>query len=149
MLEPAERVFVPVSQHIGAPAKPVVERGQKVVTGQVIAARDSYVSANIHATVSGTVGKIDKVPDISGFKRLAVQIDVEDDFWLEDIDRSESLVRICRLKADDIIKKVEDSGIVGLGGAAFPSHVKLNIPRGKKAGCHCRCTGYGTQYHNV
>lgn len=133
MLEPSGTVIVPVAQHIGAPAKPAVERGEKVVTGQVIAASDSFVSTNIHAPVSGTVGKIDMFREISGFKKMAIPIEVEGDRWIESIDRSDDLVRVCRLKADEIIKKIGDSGIVGLGGATFPSHVKLSTPRGKRA----------------
>jgi electron transport complex protein RnfC len=128
-----QSVTVPVSQHIGAPAKPTVQRGDRVLTGQLIAMNEGFVSTNIHSPVSGKVGKIDKFYDISGFKRLAIQIDVEGDQWVSDIDQTDELVSECLLSPGEIIQKVHESGIVGLGGATFPTHVKLSLPRGKKA----------------
>jgi electron transport complex protein RnfC len=128
-----ETVTIPVSQHIGAPAKVLVNKGDKVKTGQVIAESAGFVSANIHSSVSGTVAKIDLFPDSSGYRRMAVQINVEGDEWMDDIERSEDIVKDFSLESDQIVKKILASGLVGLGGATFPSHVKLSVPAGKKA----------------
>jgi electron transport complex protein RnfC len=122
-----------LSQHIGAPAASVVAKGDKVKTGQLIAKATGFVSANIHSSVSGTVTGIDLVADHLGIKKEAITIKVENDEWQEDIDRSDDIVREIKLTAEEILKKVADSGLVGLGGAAFPSHVKLSVPPGKKA----------------
>jgi Na+-translocating ferredoxin:NAD+ oxidoreductase subunit C len=127
-----ESVMITVSQHIGAPAEVVVNKGDTVKTGQVIARGKGFVSANIHSSVSGKVNKIDKVIDSTGYRQEAVFIDVEGDDWVENIDRSNDLVKDIRLSPEEIIKKCFESGIVGLGGATFPSHVKLSIPAGKK-----------------
>jgi electron transport complex protein RnfC len=128
-----KQVAIPISQHIGAPARPVVEQREQVVVGQVIARSEGFVSANIHASVSGTVAKIDKVMDSTGYKRDAIIIRVKDDEWLEDIDRSDDLIEKVDLSQEEILKKIAEAGIVGMGGATFPSHVKLAVPRGKKA----------------
>lgn len=128
-----EMVTIPVSQHIGAPAKVVVKRREQVKVGQVIAESGGFVSANIHSSVSGTVMKIEEAFDASGYKRMSVIIKVDGDEWLEDIDRSTDIVRECNLNSDEIIKKVAAAGIVGLGGATFPTQVKLMPPKGTKA----------------
>ncbi|MDR0385657.1 MAG: electron transport complex subunit RsxC [Prevotellaceae bacterium] len=129
--EGAVRIFL--SQHIGAPATPVVAKGDRVKVGQLIAKAAGFVSANIHSSVSGTVAGIEPVADHLGIKKEAITINVEDDEWMEDIDRSSSIVKDIRLTAGEILKKITDAGLVGLGGAAFPSHVKLSPPPGKKA----------------
>lgn len=126
-------VSIPVSQHIGAPATVVVKKGDKVKVGQVIAKSSGFVSANIHSSVSGTVQKIDKVMDSSGYKRQAVLIKVEGDEWEESIDRSTDLIKEIKFSSQEIITKVAEAGIVGLGGATFPSHVKLSVPKGMTA----------------
>ena len=130
-----KQVAIPISQHIGAPAKPVVEQREKVKIGQVIATSAGFVSTNIHATIAGTVAKIDKVLDSSGYKRDAIIIKAgkEEQEWAEGIDLSDDLVKDFTLEKDEIIKKVLEAGIVGLGGATFPSHVKLSVPKGRKA----------------
>jgi electron transport complex protein RnfC len=132
-LPPPELAVIPVSQHLGAPAKVVVDRGDQVKVGQLIAESAGFVSTNIHASVSGKVLKVDQFLDPSGYRRMAVQIQVEGDEWLESIDRSDDLVRNSALKGEDIRKKILEAGIVGLGGATFPSHVKLMVPQGKTA----------------
>ena len=132
-LDPPETVSIPLSQHLGAPAKPVIKKGDKVLTGQLIAKGDTFISANIHSSVSGTVTKIDDVTDTSGYRRKAVVIKVEGDEWMEEIDRDPSLIKDCSLSKEEIIKKISELGIVGLGGATFPSHVKMMVPKGKKA----------------
>ncbi len=125
------QVSVPIAQHIGAPSTPVVERGDSVKVGQIIAKSSGFVSANIHSPVSGKVFKIDKVLDASGYKRMSIIIKVDGDEWEESIDRSTTLNREIMLSAEEIIKKTGEAGIVGLGGATFPSHVKLSVPPGK------------------
>ncbi len=132
-LESPESVAIPLSQHLGAPAEAVVEKGDNVQTGQLIAKGQSFISANIHASVSGKVTKIDKVTDASGYRKMAILINVEGDEWAEGIDRDEGLIKDCNLTAGEIIKKINENGIVGMGGATFPSHVKLKVPKGKKA----------------
>ena len=127
-----ECVTIPVSQHIGAPATTIVNKGDSVRTGQVIAICKGFVSSNIHSSVSGKINKIDSVIDSSGFKQTAIVIDVEGDEWIETIDRSREIFREIKLTPEEITKRCLDSGIVGMGGAAFPSHVKLTIPEGKK-----------------
>jgi len=127
------KVSILVSQHIGAPATILVAKGDKVKVGQLIAQSSGFVSANIHSSVSGTVESLDAVMDSSGYKRTAITITVEGDEWEESIDRSKDLNKTISLSAEEIIKKISASGIVGLGGATFPSHVKLSIPAGKKA----------------
>ncbi len=132
-LPPPPVVIIPVSQHIGAPAKVLVIKGDKVKTGQLIAESGGFVSANIHSSVSGTVLKVDAFPDSTGYRRLSVQIQTEGDDWVSDIDLSPELKKDFDLTSEEIIKKINLAGLVGLGGATFPSHVKLSIPQGKKA----------------
>lgn len=127
------KVYVPVSQSLGAPSKVVVEKGAIVKTGQLIAKGESFISANVHSPVSGKVAKIDEVIDASGYKRQAVFIDVEGDEWDESIDRSPEIIREISAGRDTIVRKINEMGVVGLGGATFPSHVKLMVPDGKKA----------------
>ena len=126
-----EQVSVPIAQHIGAPSMPIVSKGDEVKTGQLIAKSSGFVSANIHSPVSGKVFKIDDIPDAAGYKRKAIIIKTEGDEWDERIDRSEDLVTEITVSPEDIVKKIGEAGIVGLGGATFPAHVKLSVPRGK------------------
>lgn len=124
---------IPLGQHIGAPASALVKKGDVVKVGQIVAQSSGFVSANIHSSVSGTVAKIDGTLDSSGFKRQAIIINVDGDEWMDEIDRSADLVKEIKNSAEEIIKKVQDAGIVGLGGATFPSHIKLSPPPGKTA----------------
>jgi electron transport complex protein RnfC len=126
-------VFIPVAQHIGAPALPVVNKGDVVKVGQLIAKSSSFVSTNIHAPVSGKVKKVDVAPDSTGYTKQGIFIDVDGDDWMEEIDRSETLVKTSDLDGKAIIQKIQDAGIVGLGGATFPTHVKLVPPMGMTA----------------
>ncbi len=126
-------VFIPVGQHIGAPAEMVVQKGQTVKVGQLIARSSGLVSSNIHSSVSGTVTKIDTGPDTSGYPKTGIYIDVEGDSWEEQIDRSGDLKTEISADATAILAKIQEAGIVGLGGATFPTHVKLIPPKGMKA----------------
>ncbi len=126
-------VFIPVAQHIGAPSTPVVNKGDEVKVGQMIAKSSSFVSTNIHSSVSGKVKKVDFSADSSGYPKQGIFIDVVGDEWMEDIDRTETLIKDFNLTGKEIIQKIQDAGIVGLGGATFPTHVKLVPPKGMKA----------------
>lgn len=128
-----KQVVIPLSHYIGAPSEPVVKKGDLVKAGQLIGQASGFISANVHSSVSGKVAKIDVQLDATGYKRQAVFIDVDGDEWLETIDKSTELKRECNLSREEIIKKIKDAGIVGLGGATFPAHVKLSPPPGKKA----------------
>ena len=132
---PKVAVF-PLSQHIGAPAKPVVQKGDKVKVGTMIAEAGGFVSAPIFSSVSGTVLKLDTVVDASGYAKPAIYITVEGDEWEESIDRSSDLVTLKdrreELTPEVIKEKIKNAGIVGMGGACFPTHVKLSPPPGSK-----------------
>ncbi|NBC82914.1 MAG: electron transport complex subunit RsxC [Bacteroidetes bacterium] len=130
---PPDTVTIPVTQHIGAPSKVIVNKGDAVKAGQVIAQSEGFISTNIHASVSGKVVKVDSIVDSSGYKRPAVFIKVEGDEWLEGIDTSDALNENISVSDEEIIPKILEAGIVGMGGATFPSHVKLSVPRGKNA----------------
>ncbi|HPF94465.1 MAG TPA: electron transporter RnfC, partial [Tenuifilaceae bacterium] len=97
-----QQVVIPISQHIGAPASPVVAKGDKVVVGQVIAKSAGFVSANIHSSVSGTVASLDPVLDSTGYKKPAITIAVEGDEWLPEIDRTTELNKEIKQSAEEI-----------------------------------------------
>ena len=128
-----EKVFIPVSQSLGAPSKLIVEKGAIVKTGQLIAKGEAFISANVHSSVSGKVSRIEEVTDTSGYRRTAVVIDVEGDEWDEQIDCSKEVKAVITHSREEIVRKISEMGVVGLGGATFPSHVKLMVPEGKKA----------------
>ncbi len=128
-----EQVIIPIAQHIGAPATAIVQKGDYVKVGQIIAKSSGFVSANIHSSVSGTVLKIDNVTDASGYPKPSIILKVEGDEWSEEIDRTTAINRTVAFEKDEIIKKIADAGIVGLGGATFPTNVKLSPPPGTKA----------------
>ncbi|MCI1639674.1 MAG: electron transport complex subunit RsxC [Bacteroidales bacterium] len=138
-----DTVYISVAQHIGAPAKPIVAVGDKVVTGQPIAEPGGFVSAYIHSSVSGTVKSIGPRKDLAGKQQTTIEISVEGDEWAEDIDRTDSLVTVIPDDNKAILEKIRTCGVVGLGGATFPTHVKLSPPPGKKCetliinGCEC------------
>jgi Na+-translocating ferredoxin:NAD+ oxidoreductase subunit C len=146
-------VCIHLSQHLGAPAEPVVAKGDTVKTGQLIAKSTGFVSANIHSPVSGIVLKIEPAADASGYKKPAIFIEVHGDEWDESIDRSAELVQVPELTSEEIITRVNRMGIVGLGGATFPSHVKISVPAGKKAGIliinGVECEPYLTSDHRL
>ncbi len=128
-----EVVTIPLAQHIGAPAVAKVAKGDKVLTGQLIAEAGSFMSANIHSPVSGTVTAVDMAVNGQGLRQMMITIKREGDDWAEGIDRSDALVKVCPFSAQEIVAKIKDAGIVGMGGATFPTHVKLSVPPGKKA----------------
>ena len=126
-------VTIPLGQHIGAPAVAKVAKGDKVLTGQLIGEAASFMSANIHSPISGTVTAVDMQPNGQGLRQMTITIKREGDEWVESIDRSETLVKECSLEPQEIIERIKAAGIVGMGGATFPTHVKLSVPPGKTA----------------
>ncbi|MDO4955391.1 MAG: electron transport complex subunit RsxC [Bacteroidales bacterium] len=149
---PKQAVF-PLSQHIGAPAVPCVAKGDVVKVGTKIADAGGFVSAPIFSSVSGKVNKIDAIVDASGYRKPAIFIDVEGDEWEETIDRTDTLVKECDLDAKAIVEKIKNAGVVGMGGACFPCHVKLSPPPGSKPECvivnAVECEPYLTADHQL
>ena len=134
---PKQAIF-PMSQHIGAPAKPIVKRGDKVKVGTMIAEAGGFVSAPLFSSVSGTVTKVDNAIDASGYMRPAVIVAVEGDEWEETIDRSTKLEKLedhPELTPEEIVERIKKAGVVGMGGACFPTFIKLCPPPGAKAEC--------------
>ena len=129
---PAQMVVL-MNQHLGAPATPVVQKGDKVKVGQLIGEAQAFMCANVHSPVSGTVAKVEPCKDAFGLAKPAVYINVEGDEWMETIDRTPDIKRECTLEPKQIVDKLKEMGIVGLGGATFPAHIKYNVPEGKKA----------------
>ena len=148
-----KQVAVLMNQHLGAPATPIVAKGDKVKVGQMIAEAQAFMCANIHSPVSGTVNKIDVCKDMVGLNKTAIYIDVEGDEWMETIDRTPDIKRECALEPKEIVAKLKEMGIVGLGGATFPAHIKYNVPEGKKAEYliinAAECEPYLTSDHRV
>lgn len=130
-----EVVTIPLAQHIGAPAVACVAKGDRVLVGQVIATAGGFVSSPIHSSVSGVVKSVDMTADAQGNLKPSVTIAVEGDEWVESIDRSKEIAKNINLTPQEIVAKISEMGIVGMGGATFPTHVKLSIPAGKKAEC--------------
>mgnify|MGYP000024226323 CR=1 FL=1 len=144
------RVVIPLSQHIGAPCKPIVQKGDLVLAGQKIGEAGGFVSAPVHSSVSGKVVGIEPVELANGSTVSAVVI--ENDFqnnWVElhPAEHPETLT------AQELQTIVREAGIVGMGGATFPTHVKLSVPPGKKAECviinGVECEPYLTSDHRT
>ena len=134
---PKQAIF-PLSQHIGAPAKPVVQKGDKVKVGTLIAEAGGFVSAPIFSSVSGTVFKVDTAIDATGYRKPAIIINVEGDEWEESIDRSNKLELVAdhhELTPEEIVDRIKNAGVVGMGGACFPTFIKLTPPPTAKAEC--------------
>ena len=127
------QMVVLMNQHLGAPATPVVQKGDKVKVGQLIGEAQAFMCANVHSPVSGTVAKVEPCKDAFGLAKPAVYINVEGDEWMETIDRTPDIKRECTLEPKQIVDKLKEMGIVGLGGATFPAHIKYAVPDGKKA----------------
>lgn len=129
-----KQAIIPLGQNLGAPSKPLVKRGDEVKTGQLIGSGESFIAANLHSPFTGKVSKIDNFLDSSGYRRPAIVIDVqEEDIWEDGIDTSTTIKREITADRQTIIDTIKACGIVGLGGATFPTHVKLMVPDGKKA----------------
>lgn len=138
MAELPKQAIFPLSQHIGAPAKPVVQRGDKVKVGTLLAEAGGFVSAPIYSSVSGTVAKIDEEFDATDYRKPVIIVNVEGDEWEESIDRSDKLETLAdhpELTPEEIVSRVQAAGVTGMGGASFPTHVKLCPPPTAKAEC--------------
>ena len=120
---PKGDLVYPLNQHIGAPAIPVVKKGDQVKVGQLIAKAGGFVSANIHSSVSGVVKAIDSHMTISGNKADAIVI--ENDHQYEEIDFLANVKPLETMTKEEIRTAIQEAGIVGQGGAGFPTHVKL------------------------
>ena len=134
---PKQAIF-PLSQHIGAPAKPVVQKGDRVKVGTMIAEAGGFVSAPIFSSVSGTVAKIDTAIDATGYRKPAIYITVNGDEWEPKIDRSDKLETVeshPELTPEEIVNRIKNAGVVGMGGACFPTFIKLTPPPTAKAEC--------------
>lgn len=146
-------VYVPISQHIGIPAEIIVDRKDKVEIGQVIAKSGGFVSSNIHSPVAGTVTKLDMVIDSSGYKKqcIVIRTDAKNESNFQEIEYP--LKKEISLEPKEIVQRISDYGIVGLGGATFPSHVKLNVKEDKKLDCllinGVECEPYLTADHRL
>lgn len=131
-IQPPGRVYIPIACGAGAPSRPVVQEGDLVKKGQLIAQAGGCVSAPIHASVSGRIVGLEERIHVSGNRMTHIVI--ENDFqeeWAKEVQpRGEQ--EIAALSPKDIRSIIEESGIVGMGGAAFPTHVKLSIPEGKQ-----------------
>jgi len=146
-------VYVPIAQHIGIPAKIIVDRKDKVEIGQVVAKSGGFVSSNIHSPVAGTVTKLDMIVDTSGYKKQCIVIRTDQKNEANFETPEFPLLKEIILSQEDILKHVTDFGIVGLGGATFPSHVKLDIRNDNKVDCliinGVECEPYLTADHRL
>ncbi|MDX1627913.1 MAG: electron transport complex subunit RsxC [Fulvivirga sp.] len=125
----APLIILPVGQHIGAPSKVVVREGQEVVRGELLAEANGFLSVPLHAPVTGKIMKISNVPTISGKMSLGIYLKPFPSSTQEVLEGDP--VDLDTATPEDIILGIQNAGIVGLGGAAFPTHAKLKIPEGK------------------
>ena len=124
-----ERVVIPLQQHIGAPAEPVVEKGQEVKTGEALSKTTKFVSVPCHASISGTVAAVERRPHPLGTDLLSIVIEGDgQDAWIKDYKTKPDYLT---LPVEEMKKRIQAAGIAGMGGAAFPSHVKLSPPDDK------------------
>ena len=145
-------IILPTVQHIGAPSKIIIKEGQEVLRGQLLAKAGGYVSVPLHSPVSGTVRKIANVPSISGKMVPGIYLEALSPSSSQEV-MDGTPVDMAAATPEEILQGVQDAGIVGLGGAAFPTHVKLKVPEGK----HCEvlmingieCEPYLTTDHRV
>jgi electron transport complex protein RnfC len=142
---------LPLSQHLGAPSKPIVEVGERVHRGQRIADPAGFISTALHAPVTGTVTAIELRLHPSGQMQPAIV--VERDPYSDQRIVGEPPVDPATLEPDEVVKRVQLAGLVGLGGAAFPTHVKLSVPEGKRIRAivinGCECEPYLTCDHRL
>jgi electron transport complex protein RnfC len=146
-----EEVFIPLQQHIGAPCKPMVEKGQPVKTGELIGRGTGFISSRIHASISGKVKKIDSFPHPLGVNSQMIHIVGDgNDEWIDSAEKNDNWEELSSKK---IVELVQEAGIVGMGGAAFPSYVKLSPPKSKKIDTFilngCECEPYLTADHRM
>src|SRR3989338_3591744 len=135
------KVVIPLQQHIGAPCKPLIKKGDMVAEGQKIGEATTFVTAPVHSSISGKVKEIERLPYPGGGKVLSVII--EGDGLVKDWGGGGTHLELESLSKEEIRNIIREAGIVGMGGAAFPTHVKLSPPKEKKIdafilnGCEC------------
>jgi len=146
-------VYVPVSQHIGIPAEIVVEKKQQVKIGEVIAKSAGFISTNIHSPVAGKIVKLDLIVDSKGYKKQCIVIKTDAKDETNFAETIYPLNKEINLSPKEILNKISASGVVGLGGATFPSHVKLAPNETKKIDClilnGVECEPYLTADHRL
>ena len=130
-----EIAVIPVKQHIGAPAKILVKKGDKVKVGTLLADADGIISADVHSSVSGEVLKIENSETNTGFLEQMITIKTEGDEWEDEIDRTPEIIREISASSEEIINIIRGAGIVGMGGAGYPTPIKITVPENKKVDC--------------
>jgi electron transport complex protein RnfC len=147
----APLIILPLVQHIGSPSEVVVREGQEVHRGQLLAKATGFVSVPLHAPVSGTIRKISNVPTITGKMVPGIYLEAFPSASQEVLEGTP--VDVATATPDEILQGIQDAGIVGLGGAAFPTHVKLKVPEGKTCDTlilnGIECEPYLTTDHRV
>lgn len=124
-----EQVVIPLQQHIGAPSVPIVEKGSQVRVGDALSEPKGFVSVPVHASISGTVKAVEESPHPLGGKVLSVLIDRNgEDQWNPDIEYDEGYLS---LDKNEMLSRIRSAGLAGMGGATFPTHVKLSPPPDK------------------
>ena len=123
LFNPTGEMVYPLSQHIGRPAKPLVKKGDPVLVGQRIAEADGFVSAHIHSSCSGTVKAVENRRILTGQMMDCIVIDNDGQFT--QVESYASRDDASTLSDNELLQRIQDAGIVGLGGAGFPTHVKL------------------------
>ncbi|MFC1637548.1 electron transport complex subunit RsxC [Candidatus Margulisiibacteriota bacterium] len=150
-LHPPRRVIIPLHQHTGASCDPLVKVGDPVYEGQKIGDTSKFISAPVHASISGQVTKIEELPHPCGVNVLSVVIEVGQGQEHRALSTEHRTLE--QLSAEDIRKVVREAGIVGLGGAAFPTHVKITPPAEKTIDTilinGCECEPYITADHRI
>jgi len=136
-----DHLVIPLNQHIGKPSRSLVHKGQEVVRGEPVASADGFVSVPVHAPATGRIKDIRLMPSARGEQAMAIVLEVYEGATQEVLWRNP--VDVGELDSRQMIQAIQDMGMVGLGGAAFPSHVKLSIPEDKTIdtlvinGCEC------------
>ncbi|WP_082030803.1 electron transport complex subunit RsxC [Thiolapillus brandeum] len=145
------QLILPLGQHIGAPAKALVSKGQEVVRGQPIASAAGAVSVPLHAPATGQVLRIESVPTSRGTREPAIILNVYEASTQEVLWQQPR--HLDGMSRDALLQAIQDTGLVGLGGAAFPSHIKLRIPDDKRVDTlvinGCECEPYLTCDHRI
>jgi len=147
----APKMILPLSQHFGAPSKPIVRQGQEVTRGDLIAEADGFMSVPLHAPATGVIEKIGLMPTARGPKAEAIMLKVHK--GANQMVSHESPQDLGNMGVSEIIKAVQRTGMVGLGGASFPTHVKMSVPEDHKVDTvmvnGCECEPYLTTDHRV
>lgn len=131
-------VYIPVRQHIGAPAVLQKTKGDKVKIGTLLAAADGVVSADVHSSVAGEIVKIEEMPGSSGYQELTVVIKTAPDEFETGIDTGSDIVKEITASREEIISAIRKAGIVGMGGAGYPTPIKPSSPKIKSRLSDCQ-----------